>query len=403
MTYFSPFIDSSGMNVPAYQDILDELVFQAKTIYGQDIYLGNDSADYQFLSTISLKMFDVLQAAQLAFNNRGPSTAIGSGLDVIVKFNGLKRKIASYSTCQVLLTGVAGTVINNGVAQDINGYKWDLPPTVTIGIGGTTTATATCETVGAITALPNDINTILSPTSGWTLVNNLVPATAGQSIETDSQLRTRQSISTELPSETLIEGTIAILSALDGVSRLKVYENATGTTDSNGLPPHSISCVVEGSTDALVAQAIYDNKSPGCLTWGGQTESPLPFGSTTVNIPAVPGTTALDISFYRPTYVAIDVAISVHPLEGYTAAVGIEAAAAITTYLNSLQIGESLTVSGVYGAALSVMANLSMPTFSIRSVTVGRSGSSPLTGDDIEMAFNEIAEGISTNVILTEV
>ena len=53
MAYFAPYIDSAGLHIPAYQDIISDLVAQAQTIYGQDLYLGEDSQDYQYLSIVA--------------------------------------------------------------------------------------------------------------------------------------------------------------------------------------------------------------------------------------------------------------------------------------------------------------------------------------------------------------
>ena len=43
MAYTAPFIDDAGLHVPSYIDIRDDLIEQFKQIYGQDIYLENDS------------------------------------------------------------------------------------------------------------------------------------------------------------------------------------------------------------------------------------------------------------------------------------------------------------------------------------------------------------------------
>ena len=76
-------------------------------------------------------MNDTLQTAQLSYNLIGPQTAIGTALDVNVGYNGLIREAASYSTVTLTLTGVAYTVITNGLASDINGNTWALPASVT--------------------------------------------------------------------------------------------------------------------------------------------------------------------------------------------------------------------------------------------------------------------------------
>lgn len=396
MAYFAPYVDSSGLHIPTYSDILADLKTQMQSIFGSDIYLENDSVDGQTLAVFALKIFDTMSAIQLAYNNRSPITAIGAALDSIVKLNGLSRKVPSYSTCIVTLTGTAGKVIANGIVQDINGYKWDLPTTVTIGSGGTVDATAICETIGAITALPGDLSIIFTPTSGWTSVTNSSSAVAGQPVEADSTLRSRQAISTALPSNTELAGTTAAIAALAGVSRYAVFENPTNSTatDPNGLslPAHSITCVVEGATDADVAQVIYNNRGIGCYM----------NGTTTVNItdPLYGNVTA--VKFYRPSYVPIYAAISIHPLSGYTSATDDAIKAALVAYLNGLQIHETVTISGLYGAALSVMANLALPTFSIRSLTAGISAEA-LSGNDIAIDFNKVSSGVLANVTLTEV
>lgn len=111
MAYFKPYIDGTGYHYPTYNDIRDDMMDRFRQIYGQDIYLGNDSQDYQMISIFALKIYDTFQAVELDYNNRSPKTAIGTALDALIKINGLTRKKASYSTVQVTLTGDAGTQV----------------------------------------------------------------------------------------------------------------------------------------------------------------------------------------------------------------------------------------------------------------------------------------------------
>jgi uncharacterized phage protein gp47/JayE len=394
MAYVAPSINPSGLTVPSYQDILSDLIAQAKSIYGNDIYLEIDSADYQLLSVFALKISDTMNAIELAYNSRSPLTAIGSGLDAIIKLNGLSRKAASYSTCQVTLTGIADTVITSGVVKNTAGYKWSLPIITTIGIGGTVTVTATCQTLGSVTATIGDITIIATPTAGWTSVTNSVAAIAGQNVEDDSSLRSRQSISAELPSQTMLTGTIAAIATLSNVTRYKVYENYTNlaSTDPNGfnLPPHSITAVVEGSTDNAVAQVIYNNRGLGCYT----------NGTTTIDVLDATYGTKTTIRFYRPEYVPIYVAMTIKALTGYTSSTTTAIKTAIAAYLNSLQIGEELTISALYGAALSVLVSLSSPTFSIRAVAADITPN-PTATNDITTDFYKVFSGDVANITIT--
>ena len=394
-SYFPPNIDSSGLHLPAYSDVIDNFVENAQSIYGSDIYIENDAADYQLLSILARALNDALQTAQMAYNSRSPLTSIGVALDSIVKLNGLIRKAASYSTCQITLTGTAGTAIDNGVVQDVNGVKWDLPAVVTIPVVGTITVSAVCETIGDIAALAGTLNQIATPTSGWISVTNSNAAVLGQPAESDSLLRSRQAISTKLPSLTLLDGTKAAIAALSSVTRWQVYENYTNVIDINGLNPHSIWAVVEGDIDDNIANAIYYNKSIGC----GLN------GTTTVQVTDVNYGTVCNVSFSRPTYVPIYVNVSVKLLTGGSSAYILAIQAAIANYLNDLQIGENVTISGLYGAAMAIMPNLLVPVFSITSLTAGRTLSPAPSTTDITIAFNEVAESVVSpaSVVVTSV
>lgn len=390
MTYFIPYVDDTGFHIPTYDDILQDLIDKAKSIFGNDIYLDNDSLDYQLISIFASKIYDDMQMAQLIDNNKSVSSAVGTALDSLVRLNGIIRTSASYSTCQVKVIGTGGTSIISGVVEDSSGYKWNLPSLVIIGSLGFSTVTATCQTLGAIPALVGDITSISTPTSGWLSVTNDVAAVVGQNVESDSALRARQAISTALPSRTLFQATIAAVAAIPGVTRYAAYENNTGNVDSNGLAAHSIAFVVEGGSDEGIANAIYLNKGPGC----GLN------GTTTVTIVDDVYNYSLDIDFYRPSYVIIYVHILIHKLVGWVDDTEGLIHDAVFDYLNSLAIGQTLTVSGVEGAALSVLTNLSRPTFSIRGLEMAEVAS-PLSTDDIEMDYDEVSYAVASPDTIT--
>jgi uncharacterized phage protein gp47/JayE len=400
MAYFAPFIDAAGLHLPVFNDIFQYETTQFLSVYGQIVDTGDDSADIQWISIFSLMINDAFQTAQLAYNARSPLTAVGADLDAICKVNGIFRKLATSSTVPLTISGVAGTVITLGVVQDTSGFLWDLPPIVTIPNTGTITVTASCETLGAVSAQVGTIIIISNPTRGWNSVTNSVIATLGQPLESDSQLRARQAISVGISSKTLVFSTIAAIAAVPNVTRFNPgiatpggpgtsVENPTGAIDSWGNPPHSISMVVEGGADLDVATAIYNNKTPGCLT----------NGTTTVAVTDPNTLAVMNISFFRPTSIPIFVTINVTPLSGYSSATGNAIQVALTNYLNSLQIGEELTISALYGAALLVMPNLSQPQFSITALIAGTSSGSQ-TGTDITINFNQVVQGISANITL---
>lgn len=384
MAYTAPYIDDAGLHIPTYIDIRDDLIEQFKQIYGQDIYLENDSQDYQMISAFALKTYDTMQMLQIIYNNRSPKTAVGTALDSIVKMNGIARKQASYSTCELTLTGDIGTMIASGICEDEAGYKWDLPADLTFETE-IITAVATCETLGAIEAAKNTITKINTPQKGWLTVTNTVPATIGQAIETDEQLRQRQSVSVAIPSQNMVDSTIAGIAAISGVTRYKVYDNDTNKTDENGIPGHSIAAVVEGGTDEDVAEQVYLRKGPG----GGT------YGNVRIEYVNADGLNNY-VYFFRPTYIPIDVNIKVKPNYGYTTVNTNAIKNNVIEYINNLDIGYAVSITGVLSAITDTIEDPKRPVFSLKGLEIGKENN--LDTADIEIAFNEVASIGTVNI-----
>lgn len=389
MSYFKPYIDEKGIHIPRYTDIVEDLVENAKSIFGADIYLENDSQDYEIISAQASKIYDAMELLQSIYENRSPKTAIGSALDSIVKINGMKRKVKTKSTCDVLLTGTAKTQIKDGIAEDIQGIKWDLPEIVVIPESGKMKVTVTCQEYDHI-AKANEICKIGTPTAGWESVMNEQDAIKGQSFETDGNLRARQNISTCKPSKTVLEGTIGGIAEISGVSRQRVYENFDSMPDENGIPGHSIAAVVEGGDNQEIAEEIYLRKTPGTGTY--DTEK---IAVTTLDYYGKPEESI--ISFFRPVYKDIFVTITIKALHGYTIELGEKIKQNVTEYLNGLRIGDDLSISAIWGVSLYAMQDLKIPSFSITEVKAGTEKQSQ-KAEDMEIRFQEVTRGKLENI-----
>lgn len=394
MAYFQPYIDGAGLHIPTYLDIRDKLIEECKNIFGQDLYLGEDAQDYQWIAINAEKIYDAYLLAQLVYNNRGPGTAIGGGLDGIAKVNGIKRKKEEYSTCHADIIGNSGTIITGGIVVDQGNIQWNLPSSVIIPSEGKINVTLTCSIPGPIQAKPGDIIQIYNPTYGWTEVINTDTVELGSYFETDSELRARQQTSVALPSLTELDGIKGAIAQIRRVARCQVYENDTDQVDDKGLPPHSITAVVEGGDTQTIANTIDLKKTPGCYT----------NGTTEVQITDSDGNLVWDAfnkpvirRFYRPTYVDIDVTINVKSLLAYTDKNTENIKANVATYLSGLKIGTNLSISSIWGAALSTMSDLKSPAFSIVSVTAGRHGETQ-TANDISILFYEVTRGSIENI-----
>ncbi|KFC08338.1 putative bacteriophage protein, partial [Trabulsiella guamensis ATCC 49490] len=319
-------------------------------------------------------------------------TAFGSGLSNNVKINGIARKGETNSTVDLELVGTTGTQITNGSVKDDNNVIWNLPVTVVIGVDGTVTVTATCANSGAVAAQAGAITTINTPTRGWVSVNNPTAATVGTPAEKDSELRIRQGQSVALPSLTPFEGVDGAIANVAGVTRHKLYENDTGSVDANGLPPHSISAIVDGGDVTEIAQTIRSNKGQGTAT----------YGTTSVTVPDTYGNPHV-ISFSRSTDVPVFGSITLKAFTGYTSQVGAQIQQAVADYINGLKIGESVLLSRIYSPAnLGVVSGGSARYYDIQELLIGIAPDA-LAAANIVIAYDAAASCQPENIVITVV
>lgn len=383
-------VTAEGISAPDYQTILDTLTSYFQQIYGSDAYLEPDSKDGQMVALVALAIHDANNTAITVYNCFSPATGYGAALTSNVKINGIARKGATNSTVDLVLTGTAGTTITNGTVKDTNNVIWRLPVSVTIGVGGTVTVTATCSNSGAVAALTGTITTINTPTRGWISVTNPAAATVGAPAETDAELRIRQGQSVALPSITPFEGVDGAIANVAGVTRHKLYENDTGATDSNGLPPHSISAIVDGGDVTEIAQTIRGNKGQGTAT----------YGTTSVTVPDTYGNPHV-ISFSRSTDVPIYGNITLKAFAGYTSQIGVQIQQAVADYINGLTIGDDVLLSRIYSPAnLGVVSGGNARYYDIQELLIGKSAGS-VAAANIIIAYNESASCKPENIVLT--
>ncbi|HAW0838331.1 TPA: hypothetical protein JLK56_000479 [Escherichia coli] len=383
-------VTAQGISAPDYQTILDTLTSYFRQIYGGDAYLEPDSKDGQMVALVALAVHDANNTAIEIYNSFSPTTAQAAALSSNVKINGITRKVATNSTADLLLTGTAGTTITNGSARDKNGIIWNFPASVAIGVDGTVLVTATCANSGSVAAMAGTITTINTPTRGWVSVTNPAAATVGTPAETDAELRIRQSQSVALPSITPFEALDGAVSNVTGVTRHKLYENDTGSEDGNGLPPHSVAVIVDGGDVTDIAQAIRGNKGQGTAT----------HGTTSVTVPDKYGNPHV-IKFSRSSDVPVYARIKLKVFTGYTSQIGQQIQQAISDYINSLMIGDSVLLSRIYSPAnLGVVSGGNARYYDIQELTIGKSPGA-LSSSNIDIRYNESASCTPENIVIT--
>lgn len=314
-------IDQNGIQIQTIAEILDNILLGTPDypgmlqIYGPTININPNSPDGQMINIIAQAKLDILEFAEQIYNSFDPDQAVGVQLDQRCAINGVIRNPGSYTIQQVEVT-VNQSVTLIGLdqqptsgaftVQDSAGNRYSPITTQNIASSGTTEVVFQALVLGAVESSPNTITTIVSIQAGVTGVNNTSgPSSIGLIEETDSALRIRRQNAVSLPSQGFLQGLVGSLINTVGVLQASVIENDTSSTDGNGIPPHSIWCIVLGGSNEDVAKQIYLKRNAGC----GMK------GDVIVPIVQVDGST-FDILFSRPTDQPLYISFDVTPLTG---------------------------------------------------------------------------------------
>jgi uncharacterized phage protein gp47/JayE len=126
--------------------------------------------------------------------------------------------------------------------------------------------------INTIKVINNNVSNVIS-------VNNYDVFNVGRDQETDAELRIRHTASVAISGNATIGAIAATLSDISGVSLVRVFPNETETTDSDGRPPHSYECIVEGGLVDEISQAVWDSKPAGVSTYGELTNLVLDYSN----------------------------------------------------------------------------------------------------------------------------
>lgn len=345
------------------------------------------------------------ETLQQAYNSKDPSKASGYDLDVISALTGTKRSEGTPSTVTgFILRGVAGTVVPSGTRFEsvTTGTRWSLDQTWTLDSSGQAIVDISAINNGYTEANANTITRIIDTIGGLTSVSNPSPATPGTNIESDSSLRIKRATAVGRPGNNQIDSMLGELYAVNGIRRLKIYENDESVTDSNGLPAHSIAVIADGGTDTDVASAIYAKKNPGVTLYQAGTSV-----SVDVKSPTYPDNVKT-IKFSRPIYVdmVVDITIkndgtlpSVSVLQGEIQEAFIEFAAGDlipSEYgfkVDGFDIGEDVPYSTMFTPVNKVIG--SYGNSYVQNMTLNGASTT------VDIAFNELSRWTTSNITVT--
>ena len=211
--------------------------------------------------------------------------------------------------------------------------------------GGTFAVGFTAESDGATVVAPGQLSEIAQPVAGWTLVTNPVAGVTGTETETDADLRVKRSIELLASGSTNVDAIRADLIKLATVVDARVFQNDKDTQDAFGRPGHVVHAVLRGGVAATVAEQLFKSTAGGIGFFGAQSEVVL---DSTGTAHVVKFDNATELVFFA------DITVVVDPLI-FDATLGPGAIkAAISAYVNALEIGDDVIFDVVKAAVLPV-------------------------------------------------
>ena len=200
-----------------------------------------------------------------------------------------------------------------------------------------------CTETGPLYVAVGKVDTIETPTGGLDSVRNRIEGILGRDEESDEDLRTRRLIALANPAAATRDAIVAAVRAVDGVSDVYLIENIEVTVDGDGRPGKSFEVIVNGGSNADVAQAIWDTKPAGIETTNRNTAAAVTAYDSDGN--------AHDVYFSRPAVkdIYIEVDYTLFSEEDFPTGGAATIADVVVEYGSTIGIGKDVIPQRFFG------------------------------------------------------
>lgn len=342
------------------------------------------------------------EAIQLSYQQFDPRAAVGASQSSLVQLNGITRLDQFNSTVTENLFGTPLALIPAGqLVSDVNNTnQWATLADVTLSAGGVGSVTVQCTVPGPVAAAPATLTRIVTPYPGLSSVSNPLTADLGRDVETDTELRARQKLSTMAPAASPVESVYGNLANVAGVTYSRVRQNNALVVDSNGIPGKCVAAVVVGGADLDIAMTLLA-RTGVTAEW---------YGSSALTLFDVQGE-PYAVKWTRPTAKPIYVALTIQVVNGNIfPADGLQQIRdAIKLYAKggapALGVDDGFSETGFPPGATVLWSRLFtpinfVPGHRVVSLFIG-SAPGPTLSNDITVPWNQFAEFTDANISIT--
>jgi uncharacterized phage protein gp47/JayE len=372
-------VTSTGFVSKSQEDITAEITSAVQAAFGASFDCTAESPMGQIIGIVAERLAEIWEVQEETYAAFTADGATGQALDDLCGLTGTVRDPPKSSTVTAHVTGTNGTVIPLGTLFAVANIGTQFRTTEAATISGGV-ADIPCESAdtGPKIAASGTLTVIVTPVGGLSTVTNSLDAVLGSDLETDADLRVKRENELRAQGAAAVEAIRdSILHDVADVTACTVFENPTDVTDGDGLPPHSIECLVAGGDDQDIADKIWEEKAAGIQTHGTSSETVTDSQGN-----------AHTVNFSRPSlqniYVTYDLIID--PLTWSTNGVAQVKAAAVAYGVAALIGGKDVVASALVAPAFSVAGVLDAPAPKI--------GTSPSPGTTTTIVINQRQQAI---------
>lgn len=394
------YVVSTGVIVPDTATLLDDVKAEFRTAFGEDLDTSPETPQGVLIVGETESRDAVVRNNAALANQINPNIAGGVFLDAIWALTGGQRRSATPSLIRdVEVAGVPGTIIPAGslASVGVDGPRFQATGTIILAPDGTGTGIFQSIDPGPIAAPIGTLTIIISSVLGWETITNPLAADVGRDEESDQASRVRRRQTLALQGVALPEAIISGVYTVEGVRSMTFRENVTSASvviEGVTLTAHSVYACVDGGTDNDVALMLLRKKSMGA-GWNGSTVVAVvePFSGQDY-----------DVKFDRPDIIQIYVRVTVATNGAAYPDVPALVRAAMVSYADGLQDGETGFVVGgdVSPFELAAAVNRVAAPLYVRACTLSTDGIT-FSAAEIPILINQKAALLAGDIAVTVV
>ena len=356
-------LTATGFEAKSLQDILDEIAALERSLISPTINTSTDSVVGQMNGIVASKLRELWEGLDAVYQSMFADSATGRALTLRAALTGTVRRAATASTVTATVNVDPGTYAAGTLIASVSGSPTSrfVNSEAVVNSGGSAAnvdAVFEAEETGPVRANAATLTVIAQAVSGWNSITNADDADQGEVEESDAALRARREDELRAIGSTTVDAIRAdLLRDVTDVTAVNILENDTSTTDVNGVPGHSIECIVYGPAsptaddNQAVAEQIFASKAAGIGT----------YGTTTRTVVDEMGTSH-SVSFTRPStlraYAWVTVVVDPDTYAGDTAV-----KEAISAIADDLGAGDVLRWTRAIGAPYGVAGVLAVTAY----------------------------------------